>query len=37
MTLDSVELRSPLVEHIEPVDPENLEGDLIQPGHLLLG
>lgn len=27
----------PLVRHIEPLDPELLEGDLIQPGHPLFG
>jgi len=27
----------PLVEHVEPVEPELLEGDRIQPGHPLFG
>src|SRR5690349_1179450 len=27
----------PLVKHIEPVDPDLLEGDKIQPGHPLFG
>lgn len=27
----------PLVTHIRPLDPEHLEGDLIQPGHPLFG
>src|SRR5947207_14312819 len=27
----------PLVKHIEALDPKYLEGDLIQPGHLLFG
>jgi uncharacterized protein (DUF433 family) len=27
----------PLVDHIEPLDPERLKGDLIQPGHPLFG
>ncbi|HXE54644.1 MAG TPA: DUF433 domain-containing protein [Tepidisphaeraceae bacterium] len=27
----------PLVAHIEPIEPEYLVGDLIQPGHPLFG
>jgi len=27
----------PLVRHIEPLDPQLLQGDLIQPGHPLFG
>lgn len=29
--------KRPLVRHIEPVDPELLVGDKIQPGHPLFG
>jgi uncharacterized protein (DUF433 family) len=29
--------RHPAVQHIEPVDPQLLEGDKIQPGHPLFG
>jgi uncharacterized protein (DUF433 family) len=27
----------PLIKHIKPVAPEQLEGDLIQPGHSFFG
>ncbi len=29
--------REPLINHIEPIEPSLLEGDLIQPGHPLFG